>query len=86
MCFREALDERCLANPGLATDKHETTIAAGNGTEEALQFIEEVFALEQFHSLPETGTSFEPPVGDRRQMILLKMRSRRVGPRNLGVD
>ena len=53
----------------------------GDGAEETVQFIDEVFALEQFHSLPETGTSFE--LAGRRQetMMLLKMRSRREGLR-----
>jgi hypothetical protein len=42
-----------------------------------------VFALEQFHSFPETGTLFERPMAGRRQM-LLKMRSRRVGQGDTG--
>jgi hypothetical protein len=36
-------------------------------------------ALEQFHSFPEPGTSSELPVTGWRDMMLLKIRSRRVG-------
>jgi hypothetical protein len=56
VCLGETLDERCLPNPGLAADEHETTIAGGDDAEQTFQFMEEVFALEQFHSFPETGT------------------------------
>jgi hypothetical protein len=55
-------------------DKHETTIARGDGAEETLQFSDEVFALEQFHSFPDTGTSFERPDAARRRLMLLNMR------------
>src|SRR5262245_21163308 len=75
----EALDERGLPDSRLAADEHETTIAGGDDVEQAFQFMEEVFALEQFHCFPETGTSFELPAAGRRQ-ILLNMRWHRVGP------
>src|SRR5262249_19057116 len=75
----EPLDERGLPNAGLAADEHETAVAGRDGAEEAVQFIEEMFALEQFHSFPDAGTSVELPIAGRRQMMLLKMRSRRVG-------
>ena len=83
MRIGEALDERGLPDPGLAANKRETTVAGGDGAEQTLQFVDEVFALEQFHSFPETGTFFERPMAGRRQM-LLKMRSRRVGQGNRG--
>ena len=50
MRFREALDERGLPDTGLAADKHEAAIACGHLVEDRPQLIEELFALEQFHS------------------------------------